>query len=327
MRTIRWGVLGTANIARTVVAAIGRSQWGLAKAVASRDGERARSWAEEMAVENAFGTYEALLACKEIDAVYVPLPNALHGAWTIRALEAGLPVLCEKPFAMDRAEAERVAVVARRLRLPVAEAFMYRFHPMFGIVRDLLDAGAIGELVSIDSRFSFFEDDRTGIVASARLGGGALMDVGCYCVNFSRMIAQAEPVSVSAMQVGQGIDDTMVGMMAFPGGLLARFEASIASAERHGAEVLGTTGAILLPSPWVPGDQEVTVLVKRWGQPDEKILVPGADTYRMEVDDFARAVNTGADPRWPVADAVANMATLDALFESARTGRQVCPGG
>ncbi len=325
MKTIRWGILGTANIARTVVAAIGRSQYGVAKAVASRNGERARVWAEAMAVELAFGTYDELLVSGEIDAVYGPLPNALHAPWTIRALEAGFPVLCEKPFAMNRAEALRVAEVSRRLRLPVGEAFMYRFHPMFDTVREMLANGVIGELVSINSRFSFFEDDRTGIVASAELGGGALMDVGCYCVNFARMIAQSEPLSVSAMQVGQGIDDTLVGTMEFPGGLLARFETSIASAERHGAEIVGTTGTIVLPSPWVPGDKEATVLVRRWGQPDEVFPVPGADTYQLEVDDFARAVNTGTDPRWPVSDAVANMAVIDALFESARTGRQVCP--
>ena len=325
MAKLRWGLLGTASIARTVVPAIRRSGSNEVCAVASRDAARARSWADGMSIADAHGSYEEMLVAGGFDVVYNPLPNSLHAPWTIRALEAGYPVLCEKPFALNQAQASQVADVSRRTGRLAAEGFMYRFHPMFDKVLELLEAGAIGSLVSISSRFSFFDDDRTGIVASPELGGGALMDVGCYCVNLSRLIARAEPTRVSAMQVGERVDDTLIGLLEFPGGVLAQFETSIASTERHGAEICGTTGVIELPSPWLPGVDETQILVHRWGEPGDVVPVAGADTYRLEIEDFARAVTTNSSPRWPVEDAAANMAVIDALLESARTGRHVVP--
>jgi len=320
---LRWGILGTATIAETVVPAIGRSGSSEVGAVASRDYVRARSWADGIGIPVAHGSYQEMLDSGDIDVVYNPLPNALHAPWTIRALEAGYPVLCEKPFALNAAEAKGVSEVSRRTGLPVAEAFMYRFHPLFEKVLHLLDGGAIGSLVSINSYFSFFEDDRSGIVASAKLGGGALMDVGCYCVNFSRMISRAEPIRVSAMQVGDHVDDALVGQMKFSNGVLAQFETSIASAERHGAQLCGTSGTIEIPDPWIPGVHETRILIRRWGQPDEVIPIPGADTYCLEIEDFAAALSTDHDPRWSIDDAVANMTVMDALFESIRSGRQI----
>ncbi len=316
--TIRWGVLGTASIAETVVPAIGRSDGNSVQAVASRDPGRARAWADAMGIPDAYGGYDAMLAAGGFDAVYVPLPNALHAEWTIRALDAGYPVLCEKPLAMNAQEAREVEAAATRTGLPVAEAFMYRFHPLFDAALARLDAGAIGALVSVDSRFSFFEDDRGGVVASAALGGGALMDVGCYCVNLSRRVTRAEPLRVRALQVGDAVDDTLMGILEFPGGVLARFETSIASAEDHRVEIRGTEGTLVLPDPWVPGLGDTRLLIRRWGRPDEVVVVPGADTYRLEVEDFARAITEGTPPRWPVTDAVANMAVIDALFAAAR---------
>jgi D-xylose 1-dehydrogenase (NADP+, D-xylono-1,5-lactone-forming) len=322
--TIRWGVLGTASIAETVVPAIGRSDDNLVQAVASRSMERARTWADGMGIPDAYGSYGAMLAAGGFDAVYLPLPNALHAEWTIRALEAGYPVLCEKPLAMNAREAREVEAVARRTGLPVAEAFMYRFHPLLDAALERLDRGDIGALVSVDSRFSFFEDDRDGIVADAALGGGALMDVGCYCVNLSRMVMRAEPLRVTALQVGAGVDDTLMGVMEFPGGVLARFETSIASAEDHRVEIRGTEGTLVLPDPWIPGLGDTRLLIRRWGEADEVVVVPGADTYRLEVEDFARAVTEQTSPRWPAADAVANMTALDALFSAARAGGTAC---
>ncbi len=320
---LRWGILGTASIARTVVPAISRSDSSEVHAVASRDLSKAQSFAGEMDIPAAYGSYEEMLDRADIDIVYVPLPNSLHAAWTVRALEAGYPVLCEKPFALNAKEANEVVEVAKRTGLPVAEAFMYRFHPMYEKVLELLDGGAIGSLVSISSCFSFFEDDRSGIVASAELGGGALMDVGCYCVNFSRLIARAQPIRVSAMQVGDKVDDTLVGQMEFPGGVLAKFETSIASTERHAAQICGTEGVIAIANPWIPGMEETKILVRRWGEPDEVITIAGANTYRLEIEDFAHAVTTGTDPRWSAADAVQNMAVIEALFESAFKGKNV----
>jgi len=277
-----------------------------------------------MEIPDAYGSYEAMLAAGGFDAVYLPLPNALHADWTIRALEAGYPVLCEKPFAMSADEAREVETAARRTGLPVAEAFMYRFHPVFDEALRRLDRGDIGALVSVDSRFSFFEDDREGVVASAELGGGALMDVGCYCVNLTRLVTRAEPLRVTALQVGEAVDDTLMGVMEFPGGVLGRFETSIASAEDHRVEIRGTEGAIVLPDPWLPGLGETRLLVRRWGEVDEVVVVPGADTYRLEVEDFARALVSGVSPRWSAGDAVANMAVIDALVASARAGGTPC---
>lgn len=327
MAKLRWGILGTASIARTVVPAIARSASSEVVAVASRTLDRAEDWAHEMGIPRAYGSYQEMLEAGGIDAVYVPLPNALHAPWTMRALEAGYPVLCEKPFALNAGEAKEVMAVSRRTGRLVAEAFMYRFHPLFDKVRELLDAGTIGALVSISSRFSFFNDDPDSIVASAHLGGGALMDVGCYCVNFSRLIAGTEPIRVNALQVGEEVDETLMGLLEFPGGILAQFETSIVSAERHGATICGTDGTIELPSPWVPGVQETQILVRRWGEADEVIAISAADTYGMEIEDFARAVVTGELPRWPVEDAVANMAAIDAIFESARGDSQSTIGG
>jgi D-xylose 1-dehydrogenase (NADP+, D-xylono-1,5-lactone-forming) len=323
---LRWGILGTASIARTVVPAIAGSASSEVHAVASRDLERARSFASEMGIPEAFGSYEEMLDRADIDIVYNPLPNSFHAPWTIRALEAGYPVLCEKPFALNGSEAKEVLEVSQRTGLPVAEAFMYRFHPLYEKVLELLDDGAIGSLVSVSCCFSFFEDDRSGIVASAELGGGALMDVGCYCVNFSRLVARAEPIRVSAMQVGEEVDDTLMGQMEFPGGILAKFETSIASTERHGAQICGTEGVIALANPWIPGVGETKILVRRWGEVDQIIPVAGADTYRLEVEDFARAVSTGTDPRWAAEDAVQNMAVIEALFESAHNGKHISLG-
>ena len=314
----RWGILGTASIAETLVAAMGRSPGNIAQAVASRTPERARAWAARMGIPDAYGSYDALLAAGGFDAIYVPLPNALHADWTIRALEAGYPVLCEKPLALRSEEARAVAAAAARTGLPVAEGFMYRFHPQIARVLELLDDGVVGRLVSIDSRFTFFEDDRSTVVASAALGGGALMDVGCYCVNLSRLLARAEPVRCVALQTGETVDDTMMGVLEFPGGVLARFEASIARGEDHRAEIHGTEGSLILPNPWVPGTRETRIILRRWGSPDEVFVVPGADTWRLEIEDFAAAVTAGRPPRWPLEDSVANMAVIDALFGSAR---------
>lgn len=323
MTKLRWGILGTAHIAETVTAAIAATGTNEVTAVASRDLQKAGSWAKEHGIERAFGSYQEMLTAGGFDVVYNPLPNALHARWTIAALEAGYPVLCEKPIAMNARETRQVQAAARSAGLPVAEAFMYRFHPVFARALELLDAGTIGSLVSIYSVFSFFEDDRSSIVASAKLGGGALMDVGCYCVNLSRLVARTEPLAVCAVQTGEAVDETLMGMLEFPDGVLAQFETSIASTERHGAMICGTTGCLSIPSPWIPGTGDTRIVVQRWEQPDEVIAVPGADTYRMEIEDFERAVRTGQPPRWSLEDALANMKVIDGLFLSARSGAHV----
>jgi D-xylose 1-dehydrogenase (NADP+, D-xylono-1,5-lactone-forming) len=319
--SLRWGILGTASIARALIPAIRASGCGTVAAVASRDPARAAAFAAEHSIPLACG-YGDFLERGVVDVVYNPLPNHLHATWTTRCLEAGLPVLCEKPFALDAAEARAVAAVARRTGVPVAEAFMYRFHPLYDRLRELLDTGAIGEIVSVASCFTFFLDDRTALPARAELGGGALMDVGCYCVELARRIARREPVCAHAAARLGDVDETLVGVLEFPGGVLASLECSIAAFERHAATIAGTRGAIVIRAPWFPGVDAGELRLQLEGR-EEVIATAGGDGYVLEVQDFARACATGAAPRWPVEDAVANMAALDALRAAARTGTPI----
>lgn len=320
-RKLRWGILGTASISRELIRAARISPCCQVRAVGSRDRARAEAWARHHGIPLAFGRYEDLLASGEVDLIYNPLPNSLHAEWTVRALQAGLPVLCEKPFTVNAAQAVMVRETARQAGMHVAEAFMYRYHPLYAAVLDLLRAGTIGRTVSVHSRFTFLLNDPVSISASVELGGGALLDVGCYCVHLSRLIAGRQPVRVAALERRAAADQTFLGMLDFPDGLLASFEASIACTERHGAEIVGTTGTIVLERPWLPGVSEARLTIRRWDEPDEIIPVAGADPYALQMEDFAAVCAGRRPPRWTVQDAVDNMAALDALFLAARRGR------
>jgi predicted dehydrogenase len=321
---LRWGILGTASIADSVIPAIAKARCGTVRAVASRDGARARAWGGERNIPLSFGSYEALLRSGEVDVVYNPLPNRLHAQWTIRALEAGLPVLCEKPFASSAAEARAVADVARRTGLPVIEAFMYRYHPLWDTVREALRDGLVGELTSVVGCFTFRLDDPDAVAASPELAGGALMDVGCYPVHAARMVAGAEPLRAVAFERRTRVDDTFRGLLEFPGGVIASVECSIASHERHRVEISGTAGTIVMDAPWLPGEAGASFVLQREIEGAPRIVAcPGDDPYRGEVLEFARAVVTRHVPRWGVEDAVANMAAIDALYASAALGRAV----
>lgn len=316
-RPIRWGILSTANIGRAFARGVGLSRSSCIQAVGSRAWTRASEWAREQGVPRAFGSYEELLTCSEVDAIYNPLPNSLHAEWTIRALEAGKPVLCEKPFAVNAAEARQIVAASKRTGQLVAEAFMYRFHPVYDRVLGLIEEGAIGKVVSIYSAFTFLLSNRANIRTSAELAGGALMDVGCYCVNLSRRIAGCEPAGVHAFERRSTIDDTMMGILEFPNGILAQFECSI---ENHGhsrAEITGTDGAIIMRSPWFPGEEEAQLTLRQRGK-EQIVTTPGANTYQLEADDFAAALTKQAPLRWGPEDAVANMAVIDGLYASAR---------
>jgi predicted dehydrogenase len=206
---MRFGILGTARIADTLIPAIRSVPGCSVAAAASRDPDRARRWAGARDIPHAFGTYADLLASGTVDAVYVALPNSLHAEWTLAAIRAGLPVLCEKPFACTAGQAGLVADAADAARVVVAEAFMHRFHPLHDRVLDVVRGGRIGDVTRIDSVFAFRLDDRGEIPASAALAGGALMDVGCYCVEFSRRVAGREPIRASALERRTSVDDTL----------------------------------------------------------------------------------------------------------------------
>jgi len=317
--SVRWGILSTANIGRAFLRGAGRCRHSCIQAVASREWTRASEWAREHGIPRAFGSYEELLQSGEIDVLYNPLPNSLHAEWTIKALEAGVPVLCEKPFTVNADEARRVVQVAKRTGMLVAEAFMYRFHPVYDRILETIRDGAIGDVVSIDACFTFTLDDRSEIPASGELAGGALMDVGCYCVNLARLIAGREPVRAHAFERRTTVDDTLVGTLEFPNGILARFECSIENHPRSRAEITGTQGAILIDKPWFPGESEAQFILCR-GNRREAVTTGGANCYHLEAEDFVEAYRTQRPARWGPDDAVANMAVIDALYQSARTG-------
>ncbi len=321
----RWGILGTASIADQIIRGIREGGVSEVWAVASRDLNRAREWGRAREIPLAFGAYDELLRSGEVDLIYNPLPNSLHAEWTIRALEAGLPVLCEKPLTANAAEARAVAEAAARTGLPVAEGFMYRFHPQWSEVFSLLRAGAVGTISTLFSRFTFRLDDPAAVAGSADLAGGALMDVGCYCVHFSRWVAGCEPRTVSAFERREGVDRTLVGLFDFPNGVLAQFETSIANFERHGAEIAGEEGSLVIESPWIPGDLPARVVLRRHDTPEKQIVIPPANSYRLEVDDFV-AASTGKNHSLPnTYNSVANMVAIDALFAAARGKSDVIP--
>jgi len=322
----RWGILGTAEIAKAVIRGIRRSSNGEVVAVASRSAARARLWAADLGIPLAFGSYEELLRAKVVDGIYLPLPNALHARWTQRALEQGYPVLCEKPLTVDAAEAERVREASLSTGLFVAEAFMYRFHPVIDRAVELVRRGELGEISTILGRFTFRLEDRAANVFSDSLGGGALLDVGCYGVNVSRLLTGLEPMRVAAFERRSTVDEVVVAQMEFPGGVLAQCEAGISSFERHRVEVAGTTGALVMEQPWVPGEGETGFTVYRSGRDPEWVAVPGANTYQMQAEHFVQVVRGEAKARWGLEDAVANMRVLEAIASSARAGTVVMVG-
>ncbi|HPQ70063.1 MAG TPA: Gfo/Idh/MocA family oxidoreductase [bacterium] len=321
--TLRWGILGTAEISRETIRGLRTGGAGELRAVASRDADKARAWAREHDIPLAFSSYDELLRSGEVDVIYNPLPNSLHATWTINALAAGLHVLCEKPLTVDAAQARAVARAAARAGRCVAEGFMYRHHPQWARVRELLNDGAIGEVRTLHSVFTWYNDDPRANPVSVELAGGALRDVGCYCVHFSRLIVGDEPLRVSAFERRAGVDLAMLGLLEFPAGVLASFETGLDSFERHGARIAGTRGEIVIEQPWVPGDRPARLQLLREGKDAEEIVIAPADSYRLQAEAFAALCRGEGDADAALADAVANMTVLDALFTAAREGRAV----
>ncbi len=321
MSKVRWGILSTASISSSFIKAIKKSDMAEVVAVASRYKSSADAWARQYDIPRSFPSYEGMLSYKEMDAVYIPLPNSLHAQWAIKALKAGFPVLCEKPIAVNAIEAQQISEAAKECNLPVAEGFMYRFHPLFDKVQELIADGQIGDITSIHSKFTYMLDNPGEIPASKELAGGSLMDIGCYSINLSRLISGSEPLRVTAIERRNDVDETMFGILDFPSGILASFECSISNFERHRAEISGTKGSIVIDDPWIPGCQNTSFMVFREEQAAEQIVVNGNDAYLLEIEDFSKVVAGQKAPRWPIEDAVNNMKVIDALFESARTNQ------
>ena len=326
MRTLRWGLLGTARITRSIVPALRAARGHELLAVASRNAEKARVHAEQWGIPRVVSSYEALLAEPDIDIVYIPLPNHLHAEWTIRAAAAGKHVLCEKPMGLTVEEIDRVQEAAERARVFVAEAFMYRHHPQTIALRKLVTDGSIGELRFIRGSFSFNLDRPGDVRLDPTYGGGSLWDVGCYPVSLARVIAGAEPREVfGRAQLGPtGVDLQFAGQLMFSDRLQAQFDCAFCEPFRTEAELVGTTGAVRVTRPFKPGTRE-TLLVNR-GSEIEEVAVEGQELYVGEVEDLGACIREGTAPRVSLADSRANTATLVALYESARTGKPVTLG-
>ena len=329
MATLRWGILSTANIAdEKVIPGIRRAARCEVVAIGSRDEARGRAVAGRHGIPRVHGSYEALLADPDVDAVYVPLPNHLHGEWTLAAARAGKHVLCEKPLAMTAADAERMIEGCRAEGVILMEAFMYRLHPSWVAVRELVASGRIGRLAAVSSWFSYFNDDPANIRNVRAFGGGALFDIGCYSVNLSRMLFGSEPTRVEAAIVrdpASGVDVLTSGVLEFAGGV-ATFTCSTRAEPDQQVHVYGTAGRISVGIPFnIPPDRPTHVYLTAGGDPPvapatETLTFAPADPYTIEAERFAAAVLEGAPLPTPPEDAVANLRVIEQLFAAAERG-------
>lgn len=322
MQKLRWGVLSSAKIGRTkVIPAIQTSLLGEVVAIASRTQESADKVAKELGIKRAHASYEALLADPNVDAIYNPLPNHLHVPWSIKAIEAGKHVLCEKPLGLNTADVEKLIQVAHQHpHLNVMEAFMYRFHPQWQTAKNLVREGRIGQVRSIHSHFAYNNHELDNIRNNVDWGGGALMDIGCYCISLSRFIYDEEPLRVLGQitpYAGFDVDCFVSGIMEFADGN-STFTASTKSEAEQYVEIHGEQGGILIPLPFNPiGDTITHIVLKRDGVREEIVQIP-SDHYRNMADAFAESVSQKNPVPTPLSDALANMKIIDAIFASAK---------
>ena len=335
-RVLRWGILSTADIARKkVVPGMRKAARSEVVAVGSRNGEQARQFAQELGIPRAHDSYEALLADPDVDAVYIPLPNHLHRDWTIAAARAGKHVMCEKPLALTSADAEAMVAACEREGVRLMEAFMYRLHPSWAAVRQLIAAGRIGRLQTVQSWFSYYNDDPRNIRNIADAGGGALYDIGCYTINLSRMLFGAEPERVEAAIVRDPdveVDVLTSGLLVFPGGGTATFTVSTRSESDQRVHIYGTEGRISIGIPFnIPPDRPTHIFVTQGGDPPvapntETITFPTADPYTVETEAFTAAILDGKPTPTPPTDGIANLRVIEAVFAAAdRPGDQGVP--
>jgi xylose dehydrogenase (NAD/NADP) len=315
---VRWGILSTARINRLVIPAMRESSKAELLSVASRTGSRAEDYARQWEIPRACGSYEALLADDDIEAVYISLPNNLHVKWSIRALEAGKHVLCEKPMGRRAAEVEEAFDVAKRSGRLLSEAFMYRHSPQTRRLRELLDQGVIGEPRIVRARFGFALFDTANIRLRTDVEGGSLMDVGCYCVSGLRFVAGEPELAFGQQLVGpSGTDWFFTGSLRFPGDVFGLFDCWTMLPLRDELEVVGGDGSLFLDDPWHA--REPVIEVRRDGR-SERIELEQADPYVLEVANVSAAIRGEGELLLGREDAVANARAIEALFASAENG-------
>jgi predicted dehydrogenase len=320
---LRFGILGTAQIARThFLPGIRASRRASVQAIASRDAARGQAFASEFDIPRVHSTYAALLADADVDAVYVPLPNSLHEEWTIAAARAGKHVLCEKPVAAHTATAQRMADACRDAGVVLMEAFMWRHHPQHRRVRELLDGGVVGDSNFVRASFTFvIDENHPNVRLQHDLAGGSLMDIGCYGVNAARWAFEAEPEHASGQQsvdATHRVDMAFAGVLRFPGDRLAIFDSSFVRAPRNTYSVEGPLGTLHVEHAFRPDDDPARIVVVRPGQPDLIEEIPAANQFGLEIDHFAASVEAGRLLP-PAEDGVAQARVIEALYASARS--------
>ncbi len=316
---LKWGLLSTARINRRLIPAIRAAERAELVAVASRSQARAEAYAAEWSIPRAHGSYQALLDDPDVDAIFISLPNSLHAEWTVRAAGAGKHVLCEKPLAVSVTECDQIIAAAQSAEVVAIEAVMYLHHPLLHKARQLVQEGAVGQVTLVRGALSFFLDRPNDVRWKPQLGGGSLWDVGSYPVSFIRWMA-GEPEEVFGWQTlsESGVDETFAGLLRYESGVLGLFDCGFRELFRSQAEVFGTEGTLIIEQPHVIGP-ESRILLRR-GSQEEKISLPEANPYRCEVDALTAAVLDGAPLPVPLASSRANVATMAALYESARRG-------
>ena len=322
-KILRWGLLSTARINRSLIPPLRASKRNQLAAVASRNQATADRYAREWKIPHAFGSYEALLNDPEIDVIYNPLPNSLHAEWTIKALRAGKHVLCEKPMVLSLAEMVAIKKISKETNRVVAEAFMYRHHPQTFKVQELMADGSLGKLQLIKGSFTFMLTHENDVRLDKALGGGSIWDVGCYPISYARMVAGAEPLEVFGWQVtgATGIDMSFIGQMRFPNDVHAQFDCGFASPEHSFIEIVGTEGTLNIPDPFHPRKKPRIFLSR--GNKTTTIEINAQELYLGEVEDMADAILSGKPPRMSLDDSRGNVATILALLESAQSGKAV----
>jgi xylose dehydrogenase (NAD/NADP) len=312
---VKWGIVSTAHINRMVIPGAHASDKVDLLAVASRDRARAEEYARKWEIPRAYSSYEALLADPDVEAVYISLPNTMHAEWSIKALEAGKHVLCEKPFTRHPEEVDAAFDTAERTGRLLTEAFMYRHNPQTKRLVELVASGAVGELRLVRSTFSYSLYDTGNIRLRTEVEGGALMDVGCYCVSASRLLG-GEPVAVhgDAWYGPTGTDWVFAGVLRFPNGVLATFDCGTAMPNRDELEAIGSEGSLFLDDPWHCIDP---VIELRRDGGAERIELERVDSYRLELENLSDAIRGEAELLLGRDDALGQARTLEALHDDA----------
>ena len=326
MQKLRWGVLSTAKIARErFIPAIAKSELGEVVAIASRTEDKAETVAKSLHIPRYYSSYEEMLEAPDIDAIYNPLPNDMHVPWTMRAVDKGKHVLCEKPIGLDAHEATHLSNhVKNRNGIKVMEAFMYRFHPQWDRILTTINEGTIGEVTLVQSHFTYFKDDPQNIRSDPEKGGGGLMDIGVYCTSTSRWIYGKEPIRVQAqlrMHPQWNVDILANGIMDFGEGKYASFTCGTQTFGDQYVNIYGTKGKIVVPRPF--NAMEKTIIEVHLDKEVHEIPIEETDQYTLQADAFAQAVFGDTEVPTPLTDAVANMRVIEALKESAEMQRMV----